>query len=173
MFIIRFAERQIDQLLDASILDYTPLSSEFEAVKFESEWSFLRPFTGKRKPPPVPSSGSSSPSVRVPSSPPSPGRPLSPSGVHPPISTSTSRGFSSLRQTFGRNGGQATPLASLFADPPPDPPSPVDLMSFLTALHTLLVLCDINPALITQLWSQVIYWTSCTFHLHFRLFFNS
>ncbi|KAJ7492702.1 hypothetical protein FB451DRAFT_1219300 [Mycena latifolia] len=154
VFIIRFAERRIDQLLDAALLDYSPLASEFDSVQFESEWSFLRPFTGKKKAPPAPSA-----TIRIPPTPPSPNRPASPSGS---ISASTSRGFSSLKQSFSRAraSSAATPVQSLFSDPPP-PPSPADVTSFLTALHTLLTLSDVNPALTTQLWSQVMYWTSC------------
>lgn len=158
VFIIRFAERRIDQLLDAALLEYSPLASEFDSVQFESDWSFLRPFTAKKKGP----SPSSSGTIRtggIPPTPPSPGRPVSPSGS---ISASTSRGFSSLKQSFSRAraGSVATPVQSLFSDAPP-PPSPADVTSFLTALHTMLTLSDVNPALTTQLWSQVMYWTSC------------
>ncbi|KAJ7169799.1 DIL domain-containing protein [Mycena filopes] len=156
VFIIRFAERRIDQLLDAALLDYSPLASEFDSVQFESEWSFLRSF--KKKPPPT---SFPPPTVRtgVPPTPPSPNRPSSPSGS---ISASTSRGFSSLKQSFSRAraGSAATPVQSLFSDGPP-PTSPADVTAFLTALHTLLTLSDVNPALTTQLWSQVMYWTSC------------
>lgn len=35
------------------------------------------------------------------------------------------------------------------------------MTSFLTALHTLLTLSDVNPVLMIQFWSQVMYWTSC------------
>ncbi|KAJ7125663.1 hypothetical protein C8R43DRAFT_1029854 [Mycena crocata] len=151
VFIIRFAERRIDQLLDVALLDYSPLASEFDSVQFESEWSFLRPFTGKKKAPPPPIASAA---IR----PPSPSRPASPSGS---ISASTSRGFSSLKQSFSRARAPsaATPIQSFFSDVPP-PPSPADVTSFLTALHTLLTLSDVNPALTTQLWSQVMYWTS-------------
>ncbi|KAF7339536.1 hypothetical protein MSAN_02168100 [Mycena sanguinolenta] len=158
VFIIRFAERRIDQLLDAALLDYSPLASEFDSIKFESEWSFLRSFQGKKKaqaPPP-------SAALRVPPvppAPPSPNRPVSPASS---ISSSTSRGFSSLKQTFSRAraGSVATPIQAIFSDGPP-PISPADITSFLTALHTMLTLSDVNPALTTQLWSQVMYWTSC------------
>ncbi|KAF9015076.1 DIL domain-containing protein [Cyathus striatus] len=154
VFITRFAEKRIDRLLDSALLDYIPLLSEFENVQFESEWSFLRPFSGKRK---HQSSGSGS--VRgIPSGPPTPLRPASPTY---PQSAQSPKSFSSLRQTLSRNrAGSITPLSSLFPDTPP-PPSPLDLTAFLTALHTLFVLSDINPALTTQLWSQVMYWTSC------------
>ncbi|KAJ7783698.1 DIL domain-containing protein [Mycena maculata] len=160
VFIIRFAERRIDQLLDAALLDYVPLASEFDSVQFESEWAFLRPFTGKKKAAPLPSISSGSVRAGVAPTPPSPNRPASPSGS---ISASTSRGFSSLKQSFSRARAPsaATPIQSFFSDTSPPPPSPADVTSFLTALHTLLTLSDVNPALTTQLWSQVMYWTSC------------
>ncbi|KAJ7071109.1 DIL domain-containing protein [Mycena amicta] len=158
VFIIRYAERRIDQLLDAALLDFSPLPAEMDSVQFESEWSFLRSLTGKRKAaPPAPPP----PALRavIPPTPPSPNRPASPSGS---ISASTSRGFSSLRQSFARAraGSQTTPIQAFFSDGPP-PTSAADVTSFLTALHTLLTLSDVNPALTTQLWSQVMYWTSC------------
>ena len=162
MFIIRFAERRIDQVLDASLLDFSPLASEFGAIQFESEWSFLRTFGVKKKA--VPSTPlSSGPLSRAgtPSSPPSPKRPLSPSQSQGTLSSSTVRGLSSLKQSFTRGRAPPTiPLATLFPDTPP-PASAFDLTSVLTAFHTLLTLSDVNPALITQLWSQVLYWTSC------------
>lgn len=160
VFIIRYAERRIDQLLDSAILSYTPMASEFEAVQFESEWSFLRPFSGKKKPPPSPGRGT------APASPPSPSpnRPISPTASQSTISTSASRGLSSLRQSVNRARGHssATPISSIFQDSASQAqPSSLDLTSFLTSLHTLLMLSDINPVIITQLWSQVMYWTSC------------
>ncbi|KDR84897.1 hypothetical protein GALMADRAFT_233353 [Galerina marginata CBS 339.88] len=159
VFIIRFAERRIDQLLDPTLLSFTPMASEFEAVQFESEWSFLRPFTGKRKAPPPSPGGRGG----IPPSPPSPYRPLSPSQSHSTVSSSGSRGFSSLRQTITRARGQpsAAAISSVFQDLSSPSPSPFELTSFLTSLHMLLVMSDINPAIITQLWSQVMYWTSC------------
>lgn len=163
VFIIRFAERRIDQLLDFCLLNFCPLPSEYETIQFESDWSFLRSFTGKKKSaPPVAASSSSALSRGgAPSSPPSPQRPLSPSQSQGTLSSSTSRGFSSLKQSFSRGRTSSTaPLTSLFPDAPP-PPSPKDLISVLTALHTLLTLSNINPAFTAQLWSQVMYWTSC------------
>ncbi|PPQ92673.1 hypothetical protein CVT25_013980 [Psilocybe cyanescens] len=159
VFIIRFAERRIDQLLDTTILSYTPVPSEFEAVQFESEWSFLRPFAAKRKAPPSPVGRSPIPPSPIPAG---PHRPLSPSQSQSTISSSGSRGFSSLRQTITRARGQssAPPISPFFPDSHL-PPSPFDLTSFLTSLHMLLILSDINPAIITQLWSQVMYWTAC------------
>ncbi|KAG7450605.1 uncharacterized protein BT62DRAFT_943511 [Guyanagaster necrorhizus] len=159
VFIIRFAERRVDQLLDAVLLDYSSLGFEFDSIQFESEWSVFRALGMKKSQPAMNASMSRS----SPSSPPSPSphRPSSPA-PHGTMTSSSKGGFSSLRQSFARARGptSTTSLQSLFSDAPP-PPSPADLISFLTALHTLLTLSDINPALTTQLWSQVMYWTSC------------
>lgn len=149
--------------MDSTILSYTPMGSYTDSVQFESEWSFLRPFSGKKK------TISASQSVRntVPSTPPSPSpyRPSSPMGSPSIGATSTSRSFNSLRQTITRPRAPSatTPLSSLFQESTPAIPSPSDLLAFLTSLHTLFVLSDVNPALTTQLWSQVMYWTSCQF----------
>ncbi|KAF8647938.1 hypothetical protein AX16_006470 [Volvariella volvacea WC 439] len=157
VFIIRFAERKIDSLLDAALLDYAPLGSDTNSVQFESEWSIFRPFGGMRK---ANSPNTNSLRNGAPASPPSPNRPLSPSHSQNTISPSTHKRFSSLRETFsrGHNPTHAS-VSSIFPDRAF--PSPSDLTSFLTALHTFLMLSDINPALISQLWSQVMYWTSC------------
>ena len=157
VFVIRFAERRIDQLLDAAMLDYSPASSEFDSIQFEGEWSFLRSFGSKKKA--NGTSSSSTPRGNPPMSPTQVSRPPSP---QPAISPQNARGgFASLRQTFTRNrgGSTATPLQSLF-DPQQPTTSPKDIISFMTALHTLLTLSGINPAIIIQFWSQVMYWTS-------------
>ncbi|KAF9076195.1 DIL domain-containing protein [Rhodocollybia butyracea] len=150
VFIIRLAERKVDELLDSTLLDYSPLGSEFDSVQFESEqWSFLRPFTGKKK-----TVQPTNSTIKAPPSPLPVPRPPSPS---PSVSS-----FSSIRQSLSRARApsSATPLQSLFPEHPQGP-SPSNLTSYLTALHTFLALSDINPALVTQLWSQVMYWTSC------------
>ncbi|KZT75110.1 hypothetical protein DAEQUDRAFT_720328 [Daedalea quercina L-15889] len=161
VFIIRFAERRIDQLLDAALLDYTPLSKEFESVEFESEWSFLRSFAGGKKKAPTANGAASKNSA--PGTPKIGSRPPSP---NPPTSTSPTnqRGFASLRQTLARTRAPSNAqLQSIFSDPAatPPPPSPKDITSFISALHTLLTMSGINPAIIIQLWSQVMYWTAC------------
>lgn len=150
VFIIRFAERRIDQLLDQAILEYIPQPTEVHSVKFESDWSFFKGLTSKKKavPPPLAAAkhfvdpGPTSPSIKP--------------------SNSSNIGFSTFKQSMarGRTSAANTPLQTLFSDIPP-PPSPDDITSFITALHSLMVLSGINPALITQIWSQVIYWTSC------------
>ncbi|KAF9244617.1 DIL domain-containing protein [Melanogaster broomeanus] len=159
VFIIRFAERRIDQLLDAALLEYAPLSSELDGVQFESDWSFLRPFSAKKKVT-TPITPSSSTPLRngTPSSPPFlPARSRSPSliNLNTPAPV-TPKALSSLRQTLSR---ARTPVNAVFGEPSPSK-GLRELISFLTALHTLLTLSDVNPAFITQFWSQVMYWTS-------------
>ncbi|KAI0756736.1 DIL domain-containing protein [Daedaleopsis nitida] len=162
VFVIRLAERKIDQLLDSALLDYSPLSSEFDAIQFEGEWSFLRSFGGKKKP--NGNASNASPARGgAPMSPTQSSRPPSPP-PQPSTSPPNTRGFASLRQTFTRNRGSssATPLQSLFSETQQPPPtSPKDIISFMTALHTLLTLSGVNPALAVQFWSQVMYWTAC------------
>ncbi|OJA16275.1 hypothetical protein AZE42_00123 [Rhizopogon vesiculosus] len=158
VFIIRFAERRIDQLLDAALLDSSPLSSELDSVQFESEWSFLRPFTAKKK------NTANTPNPKqlknnTPASPPFlPSRPPSPSPLLHSLAPVTAKGPSSLRQTLSRAKAPSTSAYAVF----PDISQGLrDLTSFLTALHTLFTLSDVNPVLIIQFWSQVMYWTSC------------
>lgn len=159
VFIIRYAERRIDQLLDAAILDNSPVASEFESVQFESEWSFLRPFSAKKKSVAnTPNHGT--PKNSTPSSPPFlPSRPPSPSPLSLGPAPVTPKGFSSLRQTLSRAKTPSTAF-NTHSDVP-QTTGLRDMTSFLTALHTLLTLSDVNPVLMIQFWSQVMYWTSC------------
>ncbi|KAG1862195.1 DIL domain-containing protein [Suillus subluteus] len=159
VFIIRYAERRIDQLLDAAILDSSPVASEFESVQFESEWSFLRPFSAKKKSTTnTPNHGT--PKTSTPSSPPFlPSRPPSPSPLLLGPAPVPAKGLSSLRQTLSRAKTPSTAF-NTHSDVPKTT-GLRDLTSFLTALHTLLTLSDVNPVLMIQFWSQVMYWTSC------------
>ncbi|KAG7099151.1 hypothetical protein E1B28_001022 [Marasmius oreades] len=170
VFIIRLAERKIDSLLDAALLDYSQFVDD--SIQFESDWSFFRPF--KKKAPPTPSAQSTlrgSPLPPTPSSPvPNRFPPQSPGlgpNYRPPSPSPSIQSFSSsIRQSLStsRNRSGSVALQSLFNDPSAEPEKETDLSkltNFLTALQTLLVLMNINPALITQLWSQVMYWTAC------------
>lgn len=158
VFIIRFAERKIDEHLDSALLDYAHPASDLESIQFESEWSFLRSLAGKRKNAQPGGTSSVPATIRNGSAQPSPDptRPPSP----PAVGSPQQRTFSSFTQSFARNRGPTTPLQALFQETSATP-SPADVTSFLTALHTLLTLSGVNPALITQLWSQIMYWTAC------------
>ncbi|KAI0307888.1 DIL domain-containing protein [Multifurca ochricompacta] len=148
VFVIRYVERRTDQLLDAAILDHSPFPSEFDGIQFESEWSFLRSLTPKRKP--ASSSTVAQPPVIVACS------------VLPPPSH---RNFASLRQSFSktRGGSSGVPLQLMYQEMQSQPsnPNPGNITSVFDALHTFLMLSGTNPALITQMWSQVFYWVAC------------
>ncbi|KAI0053337.1 hypothetical protein FA95DRAFT_1579463 [Auriscalpium vulgare] len=158
VFIIRYVERRIDTLIDTAILEHAPFSAEFDGIQFESEWSFLRSLTSKKKTTPAASGapsrngGLASPGLPSPTRPPSPGVPSQGSS-----SPALSRNFASLRQSFSRTKGPntATPIQSFFQDtghiPRVSSPSPIDITSFFDALQTFLTLSGINPALITQI----------------------
>lgn len=161
VFIIRFAERRIDEMLDGCLLEYSPLSSDFESVQFESEWSFLRSFGASKKKTngtPVPSPSKSSTAAEG---------SLSRSPSPPPAALLSPKpgSFASLRQTFSRarNPGSTTPIQNLFTDTQAasPAPSPKDIVAFMSSLQTLLTIAEINPAITVQFWSQVMYWTAC------------
>lgn len=164
VLIIRVAERRIDRLIDTAILDFSPAEAELDQVQFESEWSLFRsPFSSKKRVPSqtiTPSSTAASLKSGRPTSPvPSSSRPTSPTQHHgaPP----TPKGYSSLRSTMTRARGASTAsLQAFMVEGPPPTQTPQELIIFLSALHTLLTDTGINPAIITQLWSQVMYWTS-------------
>ncbi|KAG8931066.1 hypothetical protein FRC01_001883 [Tulasnella sp. 417] len=183
VFVIRVVEKRIDPLIDTALLDHSPLASEFESVKFEDEWSFFRSLTsGRKKPTPTsPPQAKASPSPSVPQSPTFKssgneinGRPASSSIserssiIKPFASLRFSRASASVSSlssitsttTVPNREGPTPPPTSKQTTPNPNGPSPATVASILTALHTLLSLYGINPALIVQANSQIFYWTS-------------
>ena len=128
VFVIRYVERRIDRLLDPAILDHSPLPSEFDGIQFESEWSFFRSLTPKKKSNPAVAQSAKNGIINSPSL---PTRPSSPIPSSPP--------------------SQETK------------PNPTSITFVFDALQTFLILSGTNPALITQMWSQVFYWIACKF----------
>ena len=161
VFVIRYVERRIDRLLDPAILDHSPLPSEFDGIQFESEWSFFRSLTPKKKSNPAVAQSAKNGIINPPSL---PTRPSSPIPSSPP---SSHRGFASLKQSLSKGRGTSTPLQSIFNDPPSQEtkPNPTSITFVFDALQTFLILSGTNPALITQMWSQVFYWIACKFSL--------
>lgn len=154
-------ERRTDKLLDPAIMDHSPLLSEFDSIQFESEWSFFRTLTPKKKR--TPNHAVSQPAKNGIAS--SPGRSSRPSSPVPSSPPPSHRGFASLKQSFSksRGGSSSAPLQSLFNDvqPQPSTTNPTSITSVFDALQTFLMLSGTNPALITQMWSQVFYWIAC------------
>jgi hypothetical protein len=158
VFVIRYVEKRIDRLLNPAILDHSPFPSEFDGIQFESEWSFFRSLTPKKRPTPTHAVAQSTKNGII-GSPSLPGRPLSPAPSSPP----DHRGFASLKHNFSRShgGSSSVSLQSMFNDAQPQSPSPISITSAFDALQTFLILSGTNPALITQIWSQVFYWLAC------------
>lgn len=154
------AEQRLDPLINAALLNYSPLASEFKNIQFESDWSFFKSLMPKRKPASSSISSDHSYSSSITSQdaklPTSPG-----------LSASTSvKAFNSIRQTITRSSH--TSLSSVFT-PSPTPTSttivpettPLSLTNILTSVHSLLALYSINPAIIIQIQTQVMYWLAC------------
>ncbi|OCB88557.1 hypothetical protein A7U60_g4260 [Sanghuangporus baumii] len=165
VLIIRVAERRIDGLIDTALLDYSPPEAELEQVQFESEWSIFRsPFSKKRVASQTITPSSTVASIRSsrPDSPtPGTSRPTSPVPQQGSFMPLTLKGFSSIGNAMTRHRVVSTAsLQSFMNEGPPPSQTPQELVIFLSALHELLVDSGINPAIITQLWSQVMYWTS-------------
>lgn len=161
---IRYIERRIDTLIDSAVLDHSPLPEEFDGIQFEGEWSLFRPFGGGRK---RTSSSNPAASSNQPSrngQPPLPGSAAS-RGPSPPTTPTPAggKGFSSLRNTFSRTraSSSATPIQAFYQESQVAG-GPGEITGFFDALQTLLTLSGVNPALITQMWSQILYWMSCT-----------
>ena len=158
VFIIRYVEKKIDRLLNPAILDHSPVPSEFEGIQFESEWSFLRSLTPKKRPSQTVSQSAKNGTICSPSHPGQPSTPV-PSSPQP-----SQRGLASLRHNFSRShgGSSSVSLQSMFNDSQPsESPGPISITSVFDALQTFLILSGTNPALITQVWSQVFYWFAC------------
>ncbi|KIO34738.1 hypothetical protein M407DRAFT_3358 [Tulasnella calospora MUT 4182] len=183
VFVIRVVEKRIDPLIDTALLDHSPLASEFDSVKFEDEWNFFRSLTSGRKKttPASPPQTKASPSPPVPQSPTfkssgneTNGRPASSSIserssiIKPFASLRFSRATASVSSITSITSTTTVPNRDVPTPPPtsnqipnnPNGPSPATVTSILTALHTLLSLYGINPALIVQANSQIFYWTS-------------
>ncbi|KAG8867732.1 hypothetical protein FRC20_005043 [Serendipita sp. 405] len=85
------------------------------------------------------------------------------SGFLPPSDSLNNVAASASGKTTPNNGlTPSTSMVNLTAKrTKPSGPSPGDLTDLLTALHTFMSLSGINPVLIIQTFSQVMYWTAC------------
>ncbi|CAE6471778.1 unnamed protein product [Rhizoctonia solani] len=179
VYIVRGIEQNIDEKIDACLIDHAPLANEFESIQFEGEWSFFKSLTPKKKQPPPPSyalfNQPNGDMVQItPHGSPKPdARPVSPgSGASP-----SAKSFS-LRDTLTRKQA-ASAVAGLNGSSNPDSgasgnrismdvappvftgPQPADVTALLSGAHTLLILYGVNPTLTVQLFSQVLSWAAC------------
>jgi len=160
VFIIRIAERKMDPLLDSALLDHAPLASEFDNIHFEDEWSIFRPFASggaklKKKAAHAKDDSAVPPSAGLRSS----SRPTSPTPGSAAFAQNSPR-FSWTQSLTRSRAGSITPSILLLSHESATP-SPKAITAHLEALHTLFSLAGINPALTTQIFSQVLYWSAC------------
>ena len=123
--------------------------------------SFFKSLTPKRKQASSSISSSHSYSSSITSQ---DGRPPTSPSIPPSASV---KAFNSLRQTITRSSHPS--LSTVFTPPSPTPTpttrvpetTPLSLTSVLTSVHSLLTLYSINPAIIIQTQTQVMYWLAC------------
>lgn len=175
VFIIRDAERRVDKVLDAAMLDHEAIEGVGE-VRFEGEWKFMKTLAGSVK-----GGMTSSPSSRAGLSQIFGGGRKddsamtnndSPALSPPPSMMGNARSglpFGSATvgpSTFRNNLGESSPRKGLTqqavtASDLLSTPTPRTITSLLTSTLQLLQFYEINPAIIIQALSQIFYWVGC------------
>ncbi|KAL1410856.1 putative ankyrin-repeat protein [Vanrija albida] len=163
VFIIRIAERKIDDIMDQAMLDFESLE-DFDDVRFADEWNLFRsPFGAKKK---EAKSTLGSTVFNVPDS--SDGR-VDLDWAH---RRSHSKGQRSLtRQSISdlkavANNAKADAkeaIANGIASAQAvfgDKPNPRRISDILNCVIVILQLYEVNPAFVVQVFSQVFYWIS-------------
>ncbi|OCF34276.1 hypothetical protein I316_04230 [Kwoniella heveanensis BCC8398] len=165
VFVIRVAERRIDTVLDAAVLDYETLE-DFNDIRYEGEWSLFRSFAPKKKretpraasifnPSPGPASAFNDASAS-----PSPvsNSPFRTPARHQSMSDlrlgATPRSISHESNVSGTSGHSATPTVDLEM-------SPARVTDILSGVLLILQLYEVNPAIVVQAFSQTFFWISC------------
>jgi hypothetical protein len=174
VFIIRVAERRIDTILDAALLDYEALE-DFNDVRFEGEWSLFRSFGAKKRREILPKAsqifsggaGNSAAATSEPASSPSllgtlrdnvaAASPLK--SLAKKASMQDLRGGHSSRSvssdsttTVSGSGGTTMGEAGI---------SPRQITDILSAVLMVLQLYEVNPAMTIQAFSQIFFWIAC------------
>lgn len=133
VFIVRDAERRIDRVLDAAILDHEPLPG-FEDIAFEDEWAstrFVKKLTGRAK-----------------------------KGAGMRTSTSAMSLFSDTGSVSSADGlgGAGSPGRNRSTS---TGNTPKDVTDILTATLYVMQLYELPPAIVIQAVSQLFYWLAC------------
>lgn len=142
VFIIRDAEKRIDKILDAAMLDYESLSG-FEDVRFEGEWNILKSLTGHRR---KESKNSVMSLFGVPENAPS-----------SPRQRSVTAGSPSQKP----RKLQRQSMANLRSPEMEEEISPRHITSILSSTLFVLQLYEIHPCVVVQAFSQIFYWLAC------------
>jgi hypothetical protein len=175
VFIIRVAERRIDALLDAALLDYETLE-DFDDVRFEGEWTLFKSFGGKRRPV-VPKAsqifanggipGSNGSGDNTTSSPSFLGSLRENVSAASTLKSLASRAsIQDLRDLHAPRSTSMDSLATIAANGTltgHDSPviSPRQITDILSGVLLVLQLYEVNPVVTIQVFSQVFFWISC------------
>lgn len=153
VFVIRIAERRIDTVLDAAILDYETLE-DFNDIRFEGEWSLFRSFVSKKK--------RDTPKVNNIFA----GVNGSPGGTKDAAASSI--GSTGLKvpnrpQSMGDlktmpNGRSTIHEFNANSD---NNSGPARITEILSGVLIVLQLYEVNPALIVQAFFQIYFWIAC------------
>ncbi|GAA5892160.1 hypothetical protein JCM8208_001457 [Rhodotorula glutinis] len=145
VFIIRDAERRIDRVLEAAMLEHEALAG-FEDVAFEDEWAstrFVKKLTGRAKKGSAVRNSTSAMSL------------FSDSGA----STSSSVGLGP--PGVGGDVGASPPRLVSASTVPVNEATPRSITALLSSTLFILQAYEIPPAVIVQAFSQLFYWISC------------
>jgi hypothetical protein len=161
VFIIRIAERKIDEILEPAMLDFEALE-DFDGVRFADEWNIFRSFGRKNKdkretplaaavfsPPTTPSKrgdGAESP-LRTHQR--SMSRPTSIQDLRATVVAAKAE----AKEVIANGIGKAQAVLG-------DKPSPRKVADILTSVLLVLQLYEVNPAFNVQVFSQTFFWIS-------------
>lgn len=155
-------ERRIDLLLDSAFLDHETLE-EVSDVRFEGEWNlFGRPLTLKKKRDAIPRAGSIFANGNGPpeiSSSPSASSIFGSIKDNSPFKTpGRPQSMQDIKSKTPRIGNPDTPSTPLVGDNAIQPSRVTDILS---SVLLVMQLYELNPAIIVQVFSQVLFWVSC------------
>lgn len=146
VFVIRDAERRIDRILEAAMLEHEPLAG-FEDVAFEGEWGtsrFVKKLTGRGR--------KASHNIR------------SSTSAMSLFSVASGGDSGSLAgdTSFDSVGSTASPSRIVSASfVPPTEATPASVSAILSSTLFILQIYQIPPSIIVQAFSQLFYWISC------------
>lgn len=161
VFIIRIAERKIDEILEPAMLDFEALE-DFDGVRFADEWNIFRSFGRKNKdkretplaaavfsPPNTPSRRGDVAESPLRTHQQSMSRPTSIQDLRATVVAARAE----AKEVIANGIGKAQAVLG-------DKPSPRKVADILTSVLLVLQLYEVNPAFNVQVFSQTFFWIS-------------
>lgn len=155
VFIIRIAERKIDEIMDAAMLDFEALE-DFDDVRFTDEWNLFRSFGAKKKR----DSQLAQAIFSLPNTPERPDRSKRDSAkLHRRVNSiqdlrvQASAATAEAKEAIAHGMSKAQAVFG-------DKASPRKVTDILTSVLLILQLYEVNPAFIVQVFSQTFFWIS-------------